>query len=377
MDRFRKVLDAAGSAARTSRSVLDRLPRWALVTILVAALAIVGEVVFLLVQSDGGGETSSAAEESLPCDDRAADNAVSADRFAQEVRDLGTVPPLSNVLEIYDAKVVGCVDLTSDGIDEMVVQLLERDLPAEDLVDSPIPWAIYRAEGEQWRPDLIRTHVPGAQVKIANDFVDEVSTGFAAGDPVCCPTGEREGTVRWDGEGFTYRAAGGPRGRTIALADGEAAAIGGFDVQAGSLPAAIEFFGLPSSYAPQGDLCPVTWDDLGLAIEFAQLGGLDPCSEEGRVGILRIEGSEAAQFGWQTQEGATVDMAEKELRKRYPDMRPQEETGFVPEQPLGELFTLVDRPSSADPEGVTPTLSARVDAGRAIGFEVAVGAAGE
>ena len=37
-------------------------------------------------------------------------------------------------------------------------------------------------------------------------------------------------------------------------------------MQAGSLPAAIEFFGLPSSYAPQGDLCQVTWDDLGLAI---------------------------------------------------------------------------------------------------------------
>ena len=72
-----------------------------------------------------------------------------------------------------------------------------------------------------------------------------------------------------------------------------------------------------------------------------------------------------------------MDIAEKELRKRYPDMRPQEETGFVPEQPLGELFTLVDRPSLADPEGVTPTLSARVDAGRVIGFEVAVGAAGE
>jgi len=377
VDRVRKALDAVGSAVGRGRSALERLPTWALVTILVATVAIIGEVVFLVAQSDGGGEASSAAEDALACDDRAADNAVNADRFAQEVRSLGTVPPLSNVLEIYDAKVVDCADLTGDGVDEMVVQLLERDVAPEELNDLPIPWAIYRAEEGQWTPALIRARVPGAEVEIEDDSVAEASTAFAEGDPVCCPSGQRQGTVRWDGEGFTYRPAGGLRGRTIALADGEATAIGGFDLQAGSLPAAIEFFGPPSTYAPEGNLCPTTWDDLGLAIEFANLGGLDSCGTDGRVANVRAEGSEAAAVGWQTQEGATVDMPEDRLRKLYPEMRPQDETGFVPEQPLGQLFTLVDRASSVGAEGVTPTLSARVAGGRVIGFEIAVGAAGE
>ena len=30
---------------------------------------------------------------------------------AQAVRDLGTVPPLASVLEVYDAKVIECADL--------------------------------------------------------------------------------------------------------------------------------------------------------------------------------------------------------------------------------------------------------------------------
>jgi hypothetical protein len=332
------VLDRARSAA-------DHLPRWALVTIAVATIALVGEVAFLIARSgeDGG---SSEADAALPCNDRAADDAVNADRFAQAVRDLGTVPPLSGVLEVYDAKVVGCADLTADGVDEMVVRLPERDLSPEDLAEAPIPWAIYRAEDETWTPSLIRTHVPGAGLTIRDGLVREVSRGFAEGDSLCCPTGERGGEVRWDGEDFTYRPDRGPRGRTIALAEGEAAAIGGFDVRTGSLPAATALFGPPSSYTPQGEACPATWADLGLAIVFANFGGLDPCGPEGRVSTARVEAPEAAQAGWRTQEGATVDMPVDELR----------ELGI---------------------ERETPTLSALVDGGRVIGFEIAVNAAGE
>jgi hypothetical protein len=377
MSLVRELRDRAGPAVGAVRDVLDRLPGWALVTVSITVLAVAGEIAFLVVQSGGDGETSSA-EETLACDDRAADNAVSADRFAQAVRDVGAVPPLSNVLEIYDAKVVDCADLTADGTDEMVVQMVERDVDPQDLADSPIPWAIYSAADGKWTPTLIRAHVPGARPSVEGTEIRERSTAFAEGDPLCCPTGTREGVVRWEGEAFVYRPSGGPRGSTIALNDdGAVAAIGGFDAQNGSLPAAVQFFGSPSSYAPQGDLCPVTWADIGLTIDFANLGGADPCGPDGRISDARIEGLEASQVGWQTQEGATVDMPEDRLRKLYPQMHPQEDSTFVPEEPVGELFTLVNRPSSVGVGETTPTVSARVSEDRVIGFELAVGAAGD
>jgi hypothetical protein len=258
----------------------------------------------------------------------------------------------------------------------MVVRMVERDVDPEDLADSPIPWAIYSAADGKWTPTLIRAHVPGARSSVEGTEIRERSTAFAEGDPLCCPTGTREGVVRWQGEAFVYRPSGGPRGSTIALNDGAVAAMGGFDAQNGSLPAAVEFFGPPSSYAPQGELCPVTWADIGLTIDFANLGGADPCGPDGRISDARIEGLEASQLGWQTQEGATVDMPEDRLRKHYPEMHPQEDSTFVPEEPVGELFTLVNRTDSTTGEQ-TPSLSGRVSEDRVIGFELDVGAAGD
>lgn len=369
MDRIRKVVDAV-------RSSLDRFPGWALIVSAVVAVAIIGEIVYLAAQS-GDEEETASSEETLPCSDRAADNAVNADRFAHEVRALGTVPPLSNVLEIYDAKVVGCADLTGDGVDEMVVQLLERGVAVEQGTEVPLPWAIYRAEGGKWSPALIRTHAPGARVAIEGELVRETSTGFAEGDPVCCPSGAREGEVRWDGEQFIYKPESGPRGRTIALADSEAVSLAGFDLQGGSLPDAIELFGPPSAYSAQGEVCPVSWEDLGLEVDFANLGGLDPCGPEGRVGSARVVGLEATQAGWQTQDGATIDITEDELRELYPDMQRAEETTFSTDFPEGELFTLVERPSTVGAAAPTPTLAARIAEGRVVAFEISVGAAGE
>ena len=369
VDPVRKLLDAA-------RSSLGRLPGWALIVSAVVAVAILGEIVYLAVGS-GDEEEPGSSEVTLPCNDRAADNAVNADRFAHEVRGLGTVPPLSTVFEIYDAKIVGCADLTGDGVEEMVVQLLERDVAVEQGTDVPLPWAIYRAEGGKLSPALIRTHVPGAQVEIEGELVRETSTGFAEGDPVCCPSGAREGEVRWDGEQFTYKPESGPRGRTIALADSEAVSLAGFDLQGGSLPDAIGLFGPPSTYSSQGEVCPVSWEDLGLEIDFANLGGLDPCGPDGRVGSARVVGLEARQAGWQTPQDATIDITEEELRKQYPDMQRAEETTFSTDFPEGELFTLVERPSTVGVEEPTPTLAARIAGGRVVGFEISVGAAGE
>src|SRR4029453_15670105 len=99
----RKVRDLLTAGLSAVRRLFDRLPGWAIVTVSITVFAVVGEIAFLIAQWGGDGETSSARE-TLACDDRAADTAVSADRFAQAVRDVGAVPPLTNVLEVYDAK---------------------------------------------------------------------------------------------------------------------------------------------------------------------------------------------------------------------------------------------------------------------------------
>jgi hypothetical protein len=376
MDRARRALDRVRSAYSAVGSALRDAPVWALVVLGVLVVAVVGEVVFVIAQSDGDGDSPAAAEP-LGCNDREADNAVNADRFAQAVRDLGTVPPLASVLEVYDAKVIDCADLDGDESDEMVVQLLERDVPLEDTVDLPRPWAIYVSDGEKWTPALIRSQVPGAAVAVKGDEVRERSSALVEGDLLCCPTGRREGVVRWDGNRFTYHPDVGPRGRTVALADEAAVGLGGFDLQEGSFPDAVELFGPASTYGPEGDTCPASWDDLGMTIEFANLGGLDPCGDDGRVAEARIESAEASQAGWKTEEDATVEMPEEELRKLYPDMRPAAEDSLDPEEPVGELFILVDRPSTVGLDEPTPTLSARVAEGRVVGYVISVGAAGE
>jgi hypothetical protein len=370
MERISKLLDDA-------KSILGQTPRWALIMVAIVGVAVAGEVVYLIVESGGEGG-KAGAEESLPCNDIEAENAVVADRFAQEVRDLGTVPPLSRVEEVYDVDVIGCADLTEDDVDEMVVGLNQRAAPSSTSVPPPVPWAIYRVQGNKWVPSLIRTHVPVVEVTLDRGVVTERSPALLDGDALCCPGGQREGVAKWDGEEFKYSPDMGPRGRTIAIVDGEARALAGFDLVGGSLPDAIELFGAPTTWVPQGDVCPASWADLGLTIEFANFGGLDPCGVEGRVGSASVVGLEARQAGWQTQEGATVDISDAELKDLYPELQPAEEaTTFVPGEPEGDLFTLVARPSSIAAEGSTPTLSARIRSGRVVGYEITVGAAGE
>ena len=111
---------------------------------------------------------------------------------------------------MYDAKVIECADLNGDDSDEMVVQLLERDVPLEDSVDLPRPWAIYASDGEKWTPALIRSHVPGAEVTVRGRRGAGALLGLVEGDLLCCPTGRRGGVVRWDGNRFTYHPEVGP-----------------------------------------------------------------------------------------------------------------------------------------------------------------------
>jgi len=382
MSRVREALHGAASAIRAAwgkaLSVAREVPGWALIVTGVAVLAIVGEATFLIVQTGGddGGEPE-ATEQPLPCNERQAAFAVNSDRFAQQVRALGTVPPLAKVLDVYDVHVLDCVDLTGDGVDEMVVQLSESAAP-EGTTGIASPWAIYQPLDGEWVPTMIRTAVTGAKVTIGDGQVQEVSSALVEGDALCCPSGKRPGVVEWDGKEFAYKPAEGPRGRTIAIADGQAVALAGFNLQESSLEDAVSYFGPASTYGPTGEVCPAEWRDLGMTINFANFGGLDPCGLDGRVGNVTLHGLEARQAGWQAQDGARIDISEGALKKLYPDMQPAEvATTVVPIDQEGELFTLVSAPSEVGVEETVPVLSARIATGRVADFEIQVGAAGE
>ncbi len=383
MSGVREALGRVDAAVRKALAgavdALRRVPRWAAIVVAIVAIAVVGESTFLIMQS-GGEEAAKpvATEKPLPCDEREAAEAVRSDRFAKQVRTIGTVPPLAKVLDVYDVHVLGCVDLTGDGVDEMVLQLTQSGIAPATAGGTAAPWAVYQPIDGRWTPVAIRTATGAAKVTVEKDQVREVSSALVEGDPLCCASGRREGVLRWNGKEFTYRPLGGPRGRTIAVGHGEAEAIAGFPLQEGSLADAVKLFGPPSTYGPTGEVCPAEWDDLGIRIDFANLGGLDPCGVDGRVADVTVQGPEARQAGWMTQEGAMVEITEKQLRRRYPDMAPApKETVFSQEAPEGRLFTLVHAPSEVGADGVTPVLSARVSAGRVVGFEVQVGAAGE
>src|SRR5262245_20043686 len=172
MNDFREALHRLDSKARDVlgdvEATLRRLPRWGLVAVGIVAVAIIGEVTFLIVQSgDGDGKRAEAAEKQLPCNEKDAELAVNSDRFAQEVRALGTVPPLAKVLEVYDVDVLDCLDLTDDGVNEMVVQLTESAVPDPTNTGGiAAPWAIYQVIDGSWVPTMIRTAATGADLDV-------------------------------------------------------------------------------------------------------------------------------------------------------------------------------------------------------------------
>jgi hypothetical protein len=72
--------------------------------------------------------------------------------------------------------------------------------------------------------------------------------------------------------------------------------------------ARVEADGPPPGADPTG-LCVNEWRDRGLLVNFANLGGADPCSAEGRVGGIELKDELAAQAGWETEQGVRVDDA--------------------------------------------------------------------
>jgi hypothetical protein len=124
--------------------------------------------------------------------------------------------------------------------------------------------------------------------------------------------------------------------------------VGNFKPESGTPFEAAEAFGPPSSVTRDDELCRQDWLDLGLVINFANLGGLDPCSEDGRVGSIELSGSLAEQAGWETAEGLKVGMGVQRLRSIYPDAKVESFPG------LRDVYVLIEGPS------VKPTPAAQI-----------------
>lgn len=154
--------------------------------------------------------------------------------------------------------------------------------------------------------------------------------------------------------------------------------IAGVDLWTLSPAGARRSFGAPSAVRREGELCATTWAGVGLTVNFANLGGEDPCGEHGAVGSVEVGGPAAVRAGWRTEEGLEVGMRSKRLLALYPNaqtgahLRPQPQLGIS-----GRGYALKAKPSVVGEGETAPSLIARVEDGVVIAIELPVGAAGE
>jgi hypothetical protein len=351
------------------------IPKWLLALLLVLIVVGIGIGAYLLGQSsdeDPGptaGETTSAAEEAATppeCSEVEAERAIPGTEFEAAVRELGVVPPDASLFKRFGFVIakLACRDLTGDGAEEMLVQL------GCCTGGSPSPWAIFTAEDGSWDLAFYRSNVQAGLSFEATTIVEK-SPAYAAGDPTCCPSTFRFGEITWDGEEFVFESNEGSSARTIKASTQGVSRIGAFDPTVGSPLEAAEAFGPPSYVLPDDELCVNAWRDLGLLINFANLGGADPCSTEGRVGSVELKGEFAEQAGWETDEGVTVGMTARELRQTYPDAQEQSYPG------LGNVLVLIEGPTVIGEGGTYPVLGARLADGEVEELRLSVGAAGD
>jgi hypothetical protein len=320
-------------------------------------------------ESEGDPGSPVTGEEAVApprCSVGEARKAVLETDFEAYVRELGAVQPGEPLFKRFGYVLADltCREFTGDQVDEMVVQL------ACCTGGSPSPWAIFVAEGGKWRLAFHREDIQ-AVLSVEGDEIVEKSPAYAAGDPTCCPTTFRFGRVSWRGDEFVFESGEGSANRTIKAGTRGVTRVGNFDPRVGSPLDAVEAFGPPSIVAPNDELCVNEWRDLGLLINFANLGGADPCSADGRVGTIELKDVFAEHAGWETEQGVRVGMNAKELRDVYPDAQPASYPG------LGDVLVLIEGPTVIGEGGTYPVLGARVVDERVSELQLSVGAAGE
>jgi hypothetical protein len=327
----------------------------------VLVLGGIGAGTYLVLGSSDTDEPATASEPSdlaglgssevppAECSRPAARDAVLGSEFEAGVRELGVVQPGDPLFggSGYFVTELICRDLTDDRVADMVVRL---DCCAGG---TPTPWAIFVADGDEWRPALYRAGIQ-ASLQIEDGGVVERSAAYGAGEPICCPTTARAGRVEWDGSAFVYRSEEASVNRAIRVSSQGVDRLGEFRPATGSPTQASNAFGPPSYVMARDDVCVYEWRDLGLLINFVNVGGLDPCRADVQASSVELKDEFAAQAHWETDRGLRVGMSLADLRELYPQARSQSAPGF------GEVLTLIQGRALVGIARADPILSARI-----------------
>ena len=177
--------------------------------------------------------------------------------------------------------------------------------------------------------------------------------------------------MSWDGAEFVFESEEASADRTIEVGSSGATRVGDFPPLTDSPLEAARVFGPPSLVEPDRVLCVNEWRDLGLVINFVNLGGRDPCSAEGAVGSIELRDTFAEQAGWETDDGVRVGMSADELREIYPDAQQESFPS------LRNVLVLIEGSTLIGEGGSLPVLSARLKDDTVNELRVSVGAAGD
>jgi len=339
-----------------------RIPKWALAVIGGIALLGIG-VVLGVVLTEGGSDSDAAAE--LRCDQRTARIAIRKSSLAEEL----TSSPfaLEDVFEFFTPELVSCSDLNGDGKAEMVVRLLGQTGAA------PMPWAIFNQEGQEWKLALSRRSVK-ADLDVTNGMVRESTPAYAEGDATCCPSGKREGVVRWSGHSYRYRPLIGSSERRVVIAGSEAPAIAGLPTRHTAEPDATQVFGIPSLVTSLDSACHASWIDIGLEMVFADLGGANPCREQGSFVVAIFSGAEAEQAGWEIG-GLHIGESVDKMFAAYPNASVGDRRyySFLHRDQPGTPFILVSKRSPLGYGGRAPILTALALDGKILALDIHTG----
>lgn len=241
------------------------------------------------------------------------------------------------------------------------------------------PWAILSQQADKWRVALLRPDIQAAKVQIQGPQVSELTPAYATNDPTCCPSGQRRGVVKWSNGTYVFEPEHVPPSRDVVFSGPEPISIGGLDFATGSLPRAINIFGVPSYYFGSDTSCPANWRDIGLVINFANFGGADPCGPNGRIARAPVQLREGEQFGWQTNLGLKPGDSQDRLIQLYRRNRraPPYYADNDPNAPQGQPFILLEHSSPIGAGSKIATLLGFLDFGTVTALQALPAAAGE
>jgi len=372
--------------------VTVHIPRWALLT--VGAIAITAIAFFFgrgcsddsrtgqpagpaSTASTQGGSDSASSDSALPCDKPAAQAAI--DQAIREHGDPeGTIRDTSTggIGNWVGFRIISCEDLTGDGVREMVA---EADGVQAGGAIHPVNWFIFTPDGDSWSQAL-RREQPLPEVEVANGIATEATGVFRPSDPLCCPSAERTGEVRYVDGRFQYfpsRELPKRLGITVASSTNTIQSIGPFDAYSANGTDFRQVLGEPNFTVTTGssdETCLNVWNDIGLSVNYVDLGGGDSCA--GLVGSFSLRGDATQHAGWEGPDGLKVGASMSKLRGQFPGM---ERSGYPdPNAPDDSTaWTLISRPSPYAEGGTTATVTAYVSGGQAFRIDYSVGAGGE